>query len=476
MYRVLTEQRAARVRPVPRLGAGAGYAIDLGLTRTIARGADLVWLCSPNNPTGLAEPDGRDRRASSAGLLDRCRARRPDRRRSSSSTRPTPSSSGRACCPLRAGVPTPGRRADAEQGLRPGRAPGRVRDRRPTRRSRRWSRTGRRARSRRSRSPSRPRSSLDPAILAGAGRAGRSRARPPRRRRSSGPAGGPDRASRTSCSCAFGSPERCGGGRRGTAPAGPRPADLPGVPPARRPPPADRPLDRRGRPADRRCGRRSKPSSGRPPGDDAGRARPDDGHARDRSPGEPRADDPRDDGRADPRSRRDGDDGRSPPGSASTTTCSARSPITACSTSRSGRPAISRSTSTTRSRTSRSSSGRRSPRRSAIGPGSSGSATPGSRWTSRSPAPSSTSAVGRTPSSTCRSAASGSATLPLQLVEHALEAFARTAGATLHVSGTGRNDHHLAEAAFKALGRALRAACASDPRRTGVASTKGSLG
>jgi imidazoleglycerol-phosphate dehydratase len=66
--------------------------------------------------------------------------------------------------------------------------------------------------------------------------------------------------------------------------------------------------------------------------------------------------------------------------------------------------------------------------------------------------------------------------LPLQLVEHALEAFARKAGATLHVSGTGRNDHHLAEAAFKALGRALRVACERDPRRTGVASTKGSLG
>ena len=66
--------------------------------------------------------------------------------------------------------------------------------------------------------------------------------------------------------------------------------------------------------------------------------------------------------------------------------------------------------------------------------------------------------------------------LPLQLVEHALEAFARTAGATLHVRGSGRNDHHLAEAAFKALGRALRAACEPDPRRTGVASTKGTLG
>jgi imidazoleglycerol-phosphate dehydratase len=65
--------------------------------------------------------------------------------------------------------------------------------------------------------------------------------------------------------------------------------------------------------------------------------------------------------------------------------------------------------------------------------------------------------------------------LPLQLVEHALESFARTAGATLHVSGTGRNDHHLAEATFKALGRALRIACEIDPRREGVASTKGIL-
>ena len=65
--------------------------------------------------------------------------------------------------------------------------------------------------------------------------------------------------------------------------------------------------------------------------------------------------------------------------------------------------------------------------------------------------------------------------LPLQLVEHALEAFARTAGATLHVSGSGRNDHHLAEAAFKALGRALAEASAIDPRRQGVASLKGSL-
>jgi len=63
--------------------------------------------------------------------------------------------------------------------------------------------------------------------------------------------------------------------------------------------------------------------------------------------------------------------------------------------------------------------------------------------------------------------------LTLQLVEHALEAFARTSGTTLHVHGSGRNDHHLAEAAFKALALALRAAVEPDPRRRGVPSTKG---
>ena len=66
--------------------------------------------------------------------------------------------------------------------------------------------------------------------------------------------------------------------------------------------------------------------------------------------------------------------------------------------------------------------------------------------------------------------------LPLQLIEHVFESFARAGGVTIHVKGRGRNDHHLAEAAFKALGRSLRAACAVDPRRTGVASTKGSAG
>ena len=63
--------------------------------------------------------------------------------------------------------------------------------------------------------------------------------------------------------------------------------------------------------------------------------------------------------------------------------------------------------------------------------------------------------------------------LGTQMIPHALESLARTAGFTIHITGSGRNDHHLAEAAFKALARALRAACAIDPRRSGVPSLKG---
>jgi imidazoleglycerol-phosphate dehydratase len=65
--------------------------------------------------------------------------------------------------------------------------------------------------------------------------------------------------------------------------------------------------------------------------------------------------------------------------------------------------------------------------------------------------------------------------LGTQMVPHALEAFARSAGATLHVTATGSNDHHIAEAAFKALAYAVRAAVEIDPRRAGIASTKGSM-
>jgi histidinol-phosphate aminotransferase len=58
MYRVVTEQRGARAVGVPRRPASEGWAMDVAAVREAARTADLVWLCSPNNPTGLAEPDG----------------------------------------------------------------------------------------------------------------------------------------------------------------------------------------------------------------------------------------------------------------------------------------------------------------------------------------------------------------------------------------------------------------------------------
>jgi histidinol-phosphate aminotransferase len=58
MYRVLTEQRGAQLAVVPRQPAAEGFAIDIEAIRAAARTAQLVWLCSPNNPTGLAEPDG----------------------------------------------------------------------------------------------------------------------------------------------------------------------------------------------------------------------------------------------------------------------------------------------------------------------------------------------------------------------------------------------------------------------------------
>jgi len=66
--------------------------------------------------------------------------------------------------------------------------------------------------------------------------------------------------------------------------------------------------------------------------------------------------------------------------------------------------------------------------------------------------------------------------MPTSLVPHFLETLAVQARMNLHARVEyGRDDHHQAEALFKALARALRAAVAPDPRRSGVASTKGTL-
>ena len=63
-----------------------------------------------------------------------------------------------------------------------------------------------------------------------------------------------------------------------------------------------------------------------------------------------------------------------------------------------------------------------------------------------------------------------------ELTEEFFRALATNAKLTLHVRiEAGSNVHHMLEAAFKALARALRAATAVDPSETGVPSTKGTL-
>jgi imidazoleglycerol-phosphate dehydratase len=62
------------------------------------------------------------------------------------------------------------------------------------------------------------------------------------------------------------------------------------------------------------------------------------------------------------------------------------------------------------------------------------------------------------------------------LTRHVFETLAHTAGIALHVRViSGRDPHHLVEAQFKAVARALRAAVEPDPRVSGIPSTKGAL-
>ncbi|MBN1192795.1 MAG: imidazoleglycerol-phosphate dehydratase HisB [Coriobacteriia bacterium] len=67
-------------------------------------------------------------------------------------------------------------------------------------------------------------------------------------------------------------------------------------------------------------------------------------------------------------------------------------------------------------------------------------------------------------------------TFDTTLAKEFMIALAANAGITVHVMAfAGENAHHIIEAAFKALARALAEAVSLDPRVTGVPSTKGSL-
>jgi imidazoleglycerol-phosphate dehydratase len=62
------------------------------------------------------------------------------------------------------------------------------------------------------------------------------------------------------------------------------------------------------------------------------------------------------------------------------------------------------------------------------------------------------------------------------LIEDFMQAFVSNSGITLHIeSPYGRNTHHIIEAVFKALGRALKEAVSIDSRIRGVPTTKGKL-
>jgi imidazoleglycerol-phosphate dehydratase len=66
--------------------------------------------------------------------------------------------------------------------------------------------------------------------------------------------------------------------------------------------------------------------------------------------------------------------------------------------------------------------------------------------------------------------------LPFTLVEEFCRAVASNLRANIHVELLyGRDGHHIAEAIFKGLGRALREACEIDPRVKGIPSTKDAL-
>ncbi len=67
-------------------------------------------------------------------------------------------------------------------------------------------------------------------------------------------------------------------------------------------------------------------------------------------------------------------------------------------------------------------------------------------------------------------------TFDFELAHEFFLALTANARMTLHLEVVrGMNKHHTFEAAFKALGRALRQACSVDPRERGVPSTKGKL-
>ena len=67
MYGVLTSQRGAVLRAVPRESAEGGFALDIDALEAGLADAAIVWLAAPNNPTATTEPSAIIERLLAAG-------------------------------------------------------------------------------------------------------------------------------------------------------------------------------------------------------------------------------------------------------------------------------------------------------------------------------------------------------------------------------------------------------------------------
>jgi histidinol-phosphate aminotransferase len=67
MYGVLTSQRGATLRPIPRRPSEEGFALDVEALEGALEDAAILWLAAPNNPTGTAEPSATIERLLAAG-------------------------------------------------------------------------------------------------------------------------------------------------------------------------------------------------------------------------------------------------------------------------------------------------------------------------------------------------------------------------------------------------------------------------
>ena len=236
-----------RVVAVPRLPEADGWALDVDAVRAAAADADVVWLCSPNNPTGLAEPRRRDRRRCSTGIAADA---------ASNGRAPAivvldeayAEFVGASLRPASARAPQPRRRPDGQQGLRAGRAARRLRDR-PARDDRQDRAVPAAGLHRDGERHDRHRGAARPFADARERRPRRAASASGSRRRWRRPAGASGAPSRTSCSSGSTAPRSAAAAAETLLRQRPRPADVRRRPPARRLAPPDGPRPRRERPA-----------------------------------------------------------------------------------------------------------------------------------------------------------------------------------------------------------------------------------